>query len=72
MKESINTETVVRQYEVTNCQKLNVRKGPSKASPVVTVVDAGTVLDQESKPSNGWVKVRMNDIVGYVMTDYVV
>lgn len=65
--------------EVVNCNKLNVRKAPSKSADILCVIDKGTVVTIDQTPSDpayddniydSWAHVRINDIVGYVMGEY--
>lgn len=60
---------------VVNCNKLNVRKGPGKTFDVICVIDKGTEVAIEHLPTDldlddVWAPVRINDIVGYVMGEY--
>ena len=65
--------------EVVNCNKLNVRKAPSKSSDILCAIDKGTVVTIDQTPSDpsyddniydSWAHVRINGIVGYVMGEY--
>lgn len=58
---------------VTNCQKLNIRNAPDKATKPISVVDAGTELRVNiSESSDKWLKVTLkNKRIGYCMAEYV-
>jgi len=57
---------------VVNCSKLNVRRTANKLAKVLTIIDKGTsVIIENAKPSNGFYKVKVNDIEGYCVKDYI-
>ncbi len=50
---------------------LNVRQEPSTQCTVSTTVMAGEHLEIQEEENNGWYKVNINNLVGYVSADYV-
>lgn len=50
---------------------LNVREEPSTQCTVSTTVVAGEYLEIEEEENNGWYKVNINNLVGYVSAEYV-
>ncbi len=56
---------------VVNCDILNVREEPSTDCTVSTHVANGEYLEIVEDESNGWYKVNINNLVGYVSADYV-
>lgn len=55
---------------VTNCDRLNVRREPTKNSEVVAVIKAGTeVAIISSKSTEDWYYIALWD--GYVMKEYI-
>ena len=57
---------------VVNCSKLNVRRTANKLAKVLTVIEKGTsVIIENADPSNGFYKVKVNDIEGYCVKDYI-
>lgn len=57
---------------VVNCSKLNVRRTANRLAKVLTVIEKGTsVIIENAKPSNGFYKVKVNDIEGYCVKDYI-
>ena len=51
---------------------LNLRKGPSTDTSVITVLNSGTVLEVIDRKTDGWVHVRTSGgTVGYVYAQYV-
>lgn len=69
--EEVKDETVTKGI-VVNCFKLNVRRTANKLSKVLTVIEKGTeVIITNTKTSNGFYKVKVNDIEGYCVKDYI-
>lgn len=69
--EEVKDETVQKGI-VVNCFKLNVRRTANKLSKVLTVIEKGTeVIIVNTKTSNGFYKVKVNDIEGYCVKDYI-
>lgn len=74
-------EEVVEEVElligmVTNCSKLNVRKGPSKKTDSIKVLEEGTlVFIDERKSSSEFYRVSIengnNSINGYCMKKFI-
>lgn len=69
--EEVKEETVIKGI-VVNCSKLNVRRTANRLAKVLTIIDKGTnVIIENAKPSNGFYKVKVNDIEGYCVKDYI-
>lgn len=61
-----------RYLEVQNCDKLNVRKEPSKESEVLEVVPVKTRMKYTGSLAEEWTNVTMNDgTEGFVMTEFI-
>lgn len=57
-----------KKGKVINCERLNVRKGPSKEEEVVAVLKVGTVIVIEKiKDNKEWYKTPS----GYVMSKFI-
>ena len=70
--EGTNVEVQTKPaYGIVNCSKLNVRKGPSKNTDSLCVIDIGSKLEVE--PFNEeWIKVTTADgVSGYCMLEFV-
>ena len=70
--EETNVEVQTKlAYGVVNCSKLNVRKGPSKNTDSLCVVEIGSKLEVE--PFNEeWIKVTTAEgVSGYCMLEFV-
>ena len=53
-----------------NASRLNVRAKPSTGSVVLTVVQRGTALPLIEDAGNGWLKVDVNGMIGYISGQY--
>ena len=51
-------------------EAVNMRKGPSKSSDVITVLDAGTKVNCTGKTDDGWYRVEFSGTEGYCMAEY--
>ncbi|UCD66057.1 MAG: serine hydrolase, partial [Deltaproteobacteria bacterium] len=49
---------------------LNLRKGPNRSSSIITLLNAGTVLEIEEQ-KNSWLKVKAKKLNGWVSSKYV-
>ena len=70
--EETNVEAQTKPaYGIVNCSKLNVRKGPSKNTDSLCVVEIGSKLEVE--PFNEeWIKVTTAEgVSGYCMLEFV-
>ena len=67
-KESSNSNTTNTMY-VTASAGLNLRKGPSTSYAVIKTLSKGTEVTVISS-SNGWSKVSVGGVSGYVSSDY--
>ena len=70
--EETNVEVQTKSaYGIVNCSKLNVRKGPSKNTDSLCVIDIGSKLEVE--PFNEeWIKVTTAEgVSGYCMLEFV-
>ena len=57
---------------VVNCERLNVRKSATRKSQVLKVIEKGTnVIIENDDTSNIFYKVRIDDVVGYCMKDFI-
>lgn len=57
--------------KIVNANGLNMRKGPGTNYSVITVLVRDAEIDVISE-SNGWSKIKYNNQVGYVSTQYLV
>ena len=64
------TQTVIGTGVITT-DVLNVRNGASTNNSLIGTVNKGTTVDVLEKLSNGWLKIKFKDGVGYVSGDYV-
>lgn len=56
---------------VSGCEKLNVRKGPSKETEPVAVIDKGYEVIIEEELAD-WYKVKIaGEIIGYCMAEFI-
>lgn len=63
-------ETMETKLMVTGTV-LNVREEPSTECSVATKVNEGEYLEIVEEENNGWYKININNLVGYVSADYV-
>lgn len=63
-------ETMEAKLLVT-ADVLNVREEPSTECSISTKVNSGVYLDILENESNGWYKIDINNLTGYVSADYV-
>lgn len=75
--ETIQEEPKVKEtpeYLIVTAVRLNIRKGPSKDTEILTIVSKGDKLVKNTKKlSNGFYSVTTdNNIQGYVMKEFVV
>ncbi len=56
---------------IVNCDKLNVREQPSTSCDVSTKVSKGAHLEILEEEKDGWYKISINNLTGYVSADYV-
>lgn len=54
-----------------NCDVLNVRKEPSQDCSIATRVENGEHLEILEDEVNGWYKININNLEGYVSAEYV-
>ena len=54
-----------------NCDVLNVRQEPSQDCSIATRVENGEILEILEGESNGWYKININNLEGYVSAEYV-
>ena len=66
---STSTPSTTTTMYVTSSSGLNVRKGPSTSYSKVTTLSKGTAVTVHST-SNGWSKISVNGIEGYVSSQY--
>lgn len=63
--------TVRRIGRVNTRDGLNLRRAPSLTQPILRVLSFETELEVLSEPLNGWLRVRLGDIEGFVAAQYV-
>lgn len=63
-------ETMANVLRV-NCDVLNVRQEPSTECSIATKVQTGEILEILEPETNGWYKVNINNLEGYVNAEYV-
>lgn len=59
---------------VYKCEKLNIRKRPTKDSEAVAVVCADTeleIIEIEKAADKDWYKVKTDTVTGFCMKDYI-
>lgn len=77
--EDVNSEPVEEAAPATvgvvyKCEKLNLRKKPTKDSDVLTVVPADTeveIIDIDKSVGKAWYKVSVDGVVGFCMKEYI-
>ena len=61
---------------VYKCEKLNLRKKPTKDSDILTVVTADTeleIIDIDKSSGKDWYKVQTEDgLIGFCMKNYII
>lgn len=69
LKKESSTSTTTNTMYVTANAGLNLRKGPSTSYAVIKTLSKGTEVTVVSS-SNGWSKVNVSGVSGYVSSDY--
>ena len=69
LKKESSTSTTTNTMYVTASAGLNLRKGPSISYAVIKTLSKGTEVTVVSS-SNGWSKVNVGGVSGYVSSDY--
>ena len=69
LKKESSTSTTTNTMYVTASAGLNLRKGPSTSYAVIKTLSKGTEVTVVSS-SNGWSKVSVGGVSGYVSSDY--
>ena len=69
LKKESSTSTTTKTMYVTASAGLNLRKGPSTSYAVIKTLSKGTEVTVISS-SNGWSKVNVGGVSGYVSSDY--
>ena len=69
LKKESSTSTTTNTMYVTASAGLNLRKGPSTSYAVIKTLSKGTEVTVVSS-SNGWSKVNVCGVSGYVSSDY--
>ena len=69
LKKESSTSTTTNTMYVTANAGLNLRKGPSTSYAVIKTLSKGTEVTVVSS-SNGWSKVNVGGVSGYVSSDY--
>ena len=68
IKEDVKSSAVLHEGTVYNCMKLNVRKGPSKDTPVLYTITAGSKIVVKDTNNDEWFKIPGQ---GYVMKKFI-
>lgn len=64
-------EVTIKTGVVSNCARLRVRKGPSKQSAVIAVINENTKVTIEEELAS-WYKVRVSgNIFGYCAAEFI-
>ena len=58
------------KYRVVTTSTLNVRSAPTKNSEKISSVSSGEIVNVVEGSSNGWMKIELNGITGYVYGKY--
>ena len=69
LKKESSTSTTTNTMYVTASAGLNLRKGPSTSYAVIKTLSKGTEVTVVSS-SNGWSKVSVGGVTGYLSSDY--
>ena len=64
-----NTTGVV--YNLGTATKLNVRKQPNTSSAIIATLSAGETVNITGSTTDGWYKIDLNGITGYVSKNYI-
>ena len=67
-REDAKSSSILHEGTVYNCMKLNVRNGPSKDTPVLYTITAGSKIVVKDTDNNEWYKIPGQ---GYVMKKFV-
>ncbi|MCS6872263.1 MAG: SH3 domain-containing protein [Anaerolineae bacterium] len=66
------TSAPVRRIGKVNTRDgLNLRRGPNTTQPILRVLGFETELEVLGEPTDGWLRVRVGDIEGFVAAQYV-
>lgn len=67
-REDAKSSSILHEGTVYNCMKLNVRKGPSKDTPVLYTITAGSKIVVKDTNDKEWYKIPGQ---GYVMKKFI-
>lgn len=67
-REDAKSSGILHEGTVYNCMKLNVRKGPSKDTPVLYTITADSKIVVKDTDNNEWYKIPGQ---GYVMKKFI-
>lgn len=71
-KDETISEEVVAKGIVSNCSRLNVREEASTKSSVLKVIDSGTEVEVlGTSVKNQFYKVKIDDIIGFCVKDFI-
>lgn len=68
---NVKAMETMRNVLKVNCDVLNVRQEPSTECSIATKVQTGEILEILEPETNGWYKVNINNLEGYVNAEYV-
>ena len=68
---NVKAMETMRNVLKVNCDVLNVRQEPSTECSIATKVQTGEILEIVEPETNGWYKVNINNLEGYVNAEYV-
>lgn len=68
---NVKAMETMRNVLRVNCDVLNVRQEPSLDCPISDRVETGEILEIIEGETNGWYKININNLEGYVKAEYV-
>ena len=68
---NVKAMETMRNVLKVNCDILNVRQEPSTECSIATRVETGEILEIMEPETNGWYKININNLQGYVNAEYV-
>lgn len=72
VKEVDETTLFINKKGTVNCPKLNVRKGPSLNSAIISIISEGDRLEVLKHVNDTWYKVRISDKgFGFCMKEFI-
>lgn len=68
---NVKAMETMRNVLRVNCDVLNVRQEPTQECAISTRVETGEILEIVEPENNGWYKININNLEGYVKAEYV-